>query len=208
MRNYKQPKPEPEPEPNNITPTQNISPTMPSLPEYHGAVAPKQPCVRRRWRRKDRTPATAVAGESAAAAAVNNLPDQAVYAVNERRSARDQDLRSDDGAESVLERFAATMRPIDASRMQVQEKDRGYQRVDSVFGSECSVTTSPSSSSSSPSNASKPTLSATSTSAEIVEALMPDRPGRSTRLRHTASVHESYEEHRWNLQDAIYSALA
>lgn len=91
MRN-KQKQPEPEPESsNNSIPTLNIGTTMSSLPGYHGAVAPKQPCVRRRWRRKDRTPATAVAGGIAASVAVHNLSDQVVCAMDEHRSAQDQD---------------------------------------------------------------------------------------------------------------------
>ena len=184
MRNQnKQPKPEPGPD--NIIPTQNIDPTMQSLPDYHGAVAPKEPCVRRRWRRKDQKPATA------AADAVQDSSVRVVDKAGMRQSAQDQDPYFNNSFESGLGMFSASMPSIGfTSHVQSQKEERGYRRVDSLFGSESTVT-NPSSSSSSES-AGKPTLPATSTSAEIVEALMPDRPIRSTRPRRTASVRKSY----------------
>lgn len=171
---------------------------MQSLPDYHGAVAPKKPCVRRRWRRKDQKPATAVTGGNAAADAVQDSSDQVVDKAGMRKSAQDQDPYFNNSFESGLGMFSASMPSIGfTSHVQSQKEERGYRRVDSLFGSESTVT-SPSSSSSSDS-ASKPTLSATSTSAEIVEALMPDHPIRTTRPRRTASVRKPYEEQRRDL---------
>jgi hypothetical protein len=157
--------------------------SMPAMPTYHGTRAPAKSSVRRRWRIRDKKRADTAAANEGAIALSKSCDD----------SFSDSDWGSSPpspshGSEKRPEQFHVPGHAQGrvSSRSPVQKQYVGFclRLMPSPPGG-----TKPAA----PSRPTKPVLTAFSTSAEIVDALMPDRPAVESLPRRTVSLHFASE---------------
>lgn len=184
---------------------------MPTTAACHGNRAPASARVRRRWRRKERDALAAAAAAKETANAPQTARDvgpglgvdHAAGLPIEKRDAHD--AVRDHEHKTKSDRPSSPPSPPDSTELQSQKsraqghvfdhsQDRasghGIGRRDTILNSDWpSVPPSPP-------NRIKPCLSASSTSAEVVEALLPGHPVAANLPRRTASVCSSYERKR------------
>jgi hypothetical protein len=165
-------------------------PSMPAMPAYHGTLAPTKSSVRRRWRTRDKKRAA----ETAAAAE---------GATEHSKACDDSFSDSDWGSSppSPCEKHAEQVhvpghaQSCVASRSPEQKEYVGYwlQLTPSPPGGTELAALSRPIEPAAPSRPTKPVLTAFSTSTEIVEALMPDRPVVGSLSHRTVSLHFASE---------------
>jgi hypothetical protein len=168
-------------------------PAMPAMPAYHGTLAPTKSSVRRRWRARDKKRAAETAAANEGATELSKACDD---------SFSDSDWGS--SPPSPCEKHAEQVHVPGhaqgrvASRSPEQKEYVGYwleltpSPPDRTEPAAPSRPTKPAA----PSRPTKPVLTAFSTSAEIVDALMPDRPAVGSLPRRTVSLHFASERER------------
>jgi hypothetical protein len=167
-------------------------PSMPAMPKYHGTLAPTKGSIRHRWRTRDKKRAeTAAANEGAiehSKACDDSFSDSDW--VSSPPSPREKH------AEQVHVPGHAQSRV--ASRSPEQKEYVGYwlQLTPSPPGGAEPAALSKPTEPAAPSRNTKPVLTAFSTSAEIVDAIMPDCPAVGSLPRRTVSLHLASERER------------
>jgi len=191
------------------SPSQNAA-TLAALPKRHGTQSDSNPSVRRRWNKKWRLEAEATVAAQAASPSTNSSIDPSVsagvsrggagYAHHNTQSPFQRDSLILPGVARDVTVYHAHVDPSQFPQKSprsaippqghapVQSSGEGHgtaQRRDSQESGRPSNPPSP------PQH--KPALSATSTSAEIVEALMPECPAPMRFPRRTVSVRDWQE---------------
>jgi hypothetical protein len=192
-------------------PSQNVQVSLVNLPSYHGTLAPKNPNIRRRIAQREKK-ALAAKSVGSAIQSTSGPVNQTISSTSSSQGANAQryGIRSQVPTESQGAEYGgygirsqapaearAVVQPVNAKlqaeiRQQVRSQNQGILRSQL----DDSTSTSRASDSPSPQHKRKPKLTARTTSAEIVEALMPDCSAPVSFPRRTASVRSSYEVKR------------
>jgi hypothetical protein len=159
-------------------------PSMPAMPAYHGTLAPTKSSIRRRWRTRDKKRAAETAAANEGATELSKTCDDSFSDSDWGSSPPSPPHASEKHAEQVHVPGHAQTR---VARRSPEEKE--------YVGYWLELTPSPPGRTepAAPSRPTKPVLTAFSTSAEIVEALMPDRPDVGSLPRRTVSLHFASE---------------
>jgi hypothetical protein len=158
-------------------------PSMPAMPAYHGTLAPTKGSIRRRWRTRDK--------KRAETAAANERATEHSKACDDSFSDSDWGSSPPSPCEKHAEQVHVPghAQSCVASRSPEQKEYVGFwlQLTPSPpGGTEPAATSRPT----------KPVFTAFSTSAEIVEALMPDCPAVGSLPRRTVSMHFASEREK------------
>jgi hypothetical protein len=183
--------------------------SMPAMPEYHGTRAPAKRSVRRRWRSRDKKRAAQAAAANEEAIELPKTFDDSLSDSDWGSNPPPPPHASESPSQKRPEQVHVpgyAQRRVSRSRSPEQKVDLWLQLTPSPPNSTSRIpeqkvckwlqlTPSPpiGTKPTAPSRPTKPVLTAFSTSAEIVNALMPDRPAVGRLPRRTVSMDFSHE---------------